>query len=127
MNIPPSTLATTLRWLARIWSLGSIGIVLTFAIDEGFNPASLKFKEVLLFSCFPLTVLVGLLLAWKWPAGGGLLAIVGLLGFYALHRAFAGHFPAGFAFILIALPGWLFILSVLLAPTSNTTNQNPPS
>lgn len=122
-----SKLATALRWFARIGSLGSIGIVLAFAIGEGFNPASLKFKEALLFSCFPLSVLAGLLLAWRWPVGGGLLAIVGLLGFYALHWAFAGHFPAGFAFILIALPGWLFILSALLAPTATTTNPNPPS
>ena len=124
MSTPPaSKLATTLRWIARIWSLGSIGIVLLFALGEGFNPAALQFKEELLFLCFPFAVLIGLALAWKWPVAGGMLSIVGLLGFYFLHLVFADQFPAGFAFIVIALPGWLFILSELLAPKASVMNQ----
>jgi hypothetical protein len=110
------------RWTARVWSLGSIGIILAFAIGESFNPTALSLKEALLFACFPAAVLAGLALSWKWPVAGGLLTILGLLGFYSLHRVLAGRFPSGFAFILIALPGWLFILSELLVPRAGTTH-----
>jgi hypothetical protein len=112
-------LATVLRWTARLWSLASIGIMVAFLVGEGLNPAALRFNEAMLFCCFPLAVLVGLGLAWKWPRMGGTLAVVGIFAFYALHYASSGRFPSGFAFILIALPGALFILSAGLAPAKS--------
>lgn len=119
--------ATVLRWIARLWSLASIGIALAFVIGDGFNPAALKLNEAMLFCCFPLAVLVGLGLAWKWPKTGGTVAVAGILAFYGLNFAFSGRFPSGFAFLLIALPGALFIISARLAPARSLSTLNSRS
>jgi hypothetical protein len=116
MNVQrPRALLIALRWTARAWSLGSIGIVLAFILGEGLDSVTWTLRETALFCCFPLAVLAGLAAAWKWPAAGGAMVILGIVAFYMLHFAFSGRFPSGIAFILIALPGWLFILSSMLA------------
>jgi len=90
--------------------------MLAFAFGQGFNPAALSLKEILLFACFPVAAFIGLAIAWVRPLTGGTLCILGLVGFYVLHLAFTGRLPAGFAFLLFVLPGWLFVISEFLSP-----------
>ncbi|MBT8319344.1 MAG: hypothetical protein KJP01_04365 [Gramella sp.] len=78
-------IARTILWLARIWGSLIVGIVLFFLIVHLFNDdeaAGTGFKDardVVAFICFPILTCLGLVLAFKWPGLGGLIAIVALI------------------------------------------------
>jgi hypothetical protein len=102
-----STLA--IRWTARVWSIASIGLVLLFLIGEGINPKTSAEWSGFLF--FPVGICFGLLLAWWKEVIGGSITLGSLLVFYAIHLATAGMLPKGWAWLVFAAPGFLFLLS----------------
>jgi len=98
-------------WLARLSALAMAGLILLFAVGEGFHPTKLKAPELVLF--VPLFVAwVGLWLGWHWEGLAGTLVVVGMAGFYLAHFALTGfgRFPHGWAFPAISAPGLLFLL-----------------
>lgn len=103
--------ATVLRWTARILSLAVIGLLLAFMIGEGFRFWRFTPKELTLSLFFTFAVIIGILLGWRWELLGGLVTIGGLVGFYGVHFLQVGFFPRGHAFLLFALPGFLFVLA----------------
>lgn len=104
----------SLRWVARIWSLASIGFILAFALGGGEpSPRGLTSQELALFFFFPTGVCLGMILAWRWEGLGGAVTVASLLGFYLLHRVVSGGYPTGFWFAVLAAPGLLFLLSWL--------------
>jgi len=113
--IPHLFLTTAGRWTARMLSLLSIGLLLLFFIGEGFNPFHLAARELLLSACFPLDVVLGMILAWRWETLGGALTVIALAAFYGLHYSGSGQFPDGPFFVLLASPGLLFLLAAVTA------------
>ena len=99
-----------LRWTARLLSIISIGIILLFAIGEGFNPIKFTTQELVLGLFFPLGVCFGMITAWKWEGLGGVITISSLLLFYLVQKNTSTGFPSGPAFIVFAFPGFLFLL-----------------
>jgi hypothetical protein len=115
MNPMPSTpLGFGLHWSARVLSFLSLAVLLLFMVGEGFNPFHLKGRELALAVFFPLGVMLGLGLAWRWQAFGGALTVGCLAAFYLVHRLGAGRWPGGWAFGVLALPGVLFLLAALV-------------
>ena len=115
----PRSTTQNLRIAARIWSLVSIGFILLIFFGEGFSQgfdvASITSREWVLFACFPVGLLVGLILAW-WREGiGGAIAIVSFLTFYLVDFLDDGSFPRGPWFALLAVPGLLFLICWLTA------------
>lgn len=109
-------LAPALRWAARIWSVASIVLVLGFIIGEGFNPSGLnEWIGVLLF---PIGISIGMILAWWWEGAGGCVTVGCLVAFYAVHLVTAGRFPKGWAYLVFAAPGFLFVLYSRLSQRS---------
>jgi len=104
-----SALAATLRWLARILSIISIGLVIMLALGEGLNPLQLTLREWVLF-LFLLGILLGMIVAWRWEGLGGGITVGSLAAFYLAHRLFSPGFPRGPWFLIIATPGFLFLL-----------------
>ncbi len=102
-----------IRWTARILSLLSIAVLLLFMFGEGFNPFHLNSREVLLAVFFPLGVMLGMGLAWRWEAFGGGLTVLSFAAFYGIHWLGSGRFPGGIFFALFASPGLLFLLAGL--------------
>ncbi len=96
------------RWAARIWSIGSIGLILLFIIGEGINPTAPREWLGLLF--FPFGISLGMILAWRKEGLGGIITAGSLLIFYGIHYATAGRFPKGWAWLVFAAPGFLFLL-----------------
>ncbi len=92
-----------LRWVARIWSIASVGLLCSFLVGEGLPP--LTVQTVM----FPFGIMFGLILAWRFERIGGLLAVACMLLFYILEYIGHGIFPKGKAFILIAAPGVIFL------------------
>ena len=107
----PILVLTSLRWFARFWGLAFAVLILALAIGEGFNPAKLKTKELLLTVPF-FVAWLGLLLGWRWEGWGGILVVAGIAGFCLIHFVVTGfgRFP-GWAFPAIGVPGLLYLLS----------------
>jgi hypothetical protein len=105
--------ATVIRWTARIWSVPSIAALLLPYLMEGLYWLQAEsIREVIGHVCF-FAVLADLILAWRWEGWGGGLTVAGLVVFYIawwLH----GKSPRGPFFVLIAAPGFLFLLHWLL-------------
>jgi len=104
-----------IRWIARIWAALMAAFILFMFIGDtvmdGIGPIfHLTFRESLMMAAFVI-VFVGLILAWKWERLGSWMIIGGMAAFYILDFAFSGDFPRGPFFLIIALPGVLFLIS----------------
>ena len=77
-------IVTVARWTARIVGTAVLALIVALAIGEGVHPARLfETLPVALLTVGMLTMLVGLVAAWKWEGIGGLL-ILGGLAFFAV-------------------------------------------
>ena len=101
-------LTLLIRWIARIWSIASIGLVLLFIAGEGNNPANLM--DWLTFLFFPFGICFGMVLAWWREGFGGGITIGSLIAFYLIRFVTTGSFPKGWAWLAFAFPGFLFLL-----------------
>lgn len=104
------------RWLARLGSLASLGLLLLFFFGEGADLAALLPTETWGLIFFPLGIMVGMLLGWRWEILGGSVTVLSLLAFYKVMYAASGRFPEGIWFLLFALPGLLFLYCGLNQP-----------
>ena len=96
-----------LRWIARIGSIASIGLLMAFLF--GGNETLPKFnKEAVGLVFFPLGVICGMLLGWRNELLGGIVTVASLLAFYGWHFLHAGGLPGGPYFVIFAFPGLLF-------------------
>ncbi|MGO8748662.1 MAG: hypothetical protein ACLQNE_22050 [Thermoguttaceae bacterium] len=80
MKLP---ILSVVRWLARIIGTLILLLIAAFAIGEGLpNPFAQPLNVNLLFAAL-LTMVMGLVLAWKWERLGGFL-ILGGFAFFAI-------------------------------------------
>jgi len=106
-----ATLAAVARWAARLTGAFLVGLVLLLAIGEGPpNPFALTGREQALMAAF-LASLAGMVLLWWRELAGGLLALVGVAGFYAIHYVTSGGWPRGWVFPLFFVPGLLALVA----------------
>jgi hypothetical protein len=103
-----------IRWIARVWSIASVGFVLLILVAELLFPhaeASFTFRDLVLLLFFPFGTCVGMIVGWRWEGLGGAITVGSLIAFYAALRIMDGRFPGGPYFALVAAPGFLFLLS----------------
>ena len=74
--------------------------------------------ELLEFLFFPVGMMIGLLIAWRFEALGGSISLGSFVLFYLLNYAKAGSFPRGWAFFGFSIPGILFLLIWLQSKTT---------
>jgi len=112
-----------LNWVSKIWSLLSILFVALFFlahIFESKEPITLNFSIIRTFIFFPIGLLIGLVLAWKWNITGGIIAVLSIVGFHL--DMFIQNGDPDFVILieLLAFPGLLFvILGILKKRSSN--------
>jgi hypothetical protein len=111
-----------LRWLARVLSLGTIGIIGAFAFGEGTPTAA----EWLLLAFFPIGLVVGLVLAWWREIPGALLALGSMAAFYAIHFVSRGTLPAGPYFAVLVSPAVVFLAAGLTSRMAGTPRPPAP-
>lgn len=100
-------LTVAIRWTARIWTIMTIAVVVLLSLGEGVHPTGLAETVGLLL--YPVGICLGLVLAW-WKEGvGGMITVASLLAFYILYATTTGRLPQGWAWLLLALPGFLFV------------------
>jgi hypothetical protein len=100
-------------WVARVLSLLGVGIILTFMIGEGFNPAYMTVQERWLILGFPIGVCIGMIVGWFREGWGGAITAVSLAIFFIVHYAQRGRFPSGWWFLVFSSGGLLFLPSWL--------------
>ncbi len=100
-------LALAVRWSARTGSIASVGVILAMCVGQ--MPTTLR--DWTGFLLYPGGIVAGLILAW-WREGlGGGITVGSLVAFYLLHAATTGAFPTGWAWLVFAAPGFLFLWS----------------
>ena len=75
---PNSPLATTIKWLARFFSILIISVMLFFFIGEGLlgdNSKPLETTAIIQLGMAGIELL-GLALAWKWEVTGGSITLI---------------------------------------------------
>jgi hypothetical protein len=97
-----------IRWVARIWSVASILIFLLLCVGEGIHYTGSM--QWLGFLFYPVGVSIGMILAWKREGLGGSITTVCLIVYYIVHFATAGVLPRGWGWLVLAAPGFLFLL-----------------
>ncbi len=76
------------RWTARTIGIPLFGLLVLLTVGDGVpNPLTASLRENL-FGTVVLTMLFGLVLAWKWEGIGGLLILGGLVLFATAIEAF---------------------------------------
>jgi len=114
LRVRPLTAILAIRWIARIWSIASVGFVLLIVVGElvyPHAPPPSAFRDLVGLFFFPFGTCVGMILAWRWEGVGGGITVGSILAFYAALRVMDGRFPRGPYFALVAAPGVLFLLS----------------
>jgi hypothetical protein len=105
---------TVIRWAARITGGLVLGFLLFFVFGHLFgNEPSNGFqsnKEILAFACFPVTTILGLLLAFRYELPGGLLTLAAMAGLYFLMPELLANPYTGAVFV----PALLFVWSGVL-------------
>jgi len=101
------------RFLAHLFSVLLIFVVVLLTLGETFPNSSSNISRELLLSFSLLTMLVGLLAAWKWEGIGGSLIILGFILLLAFNSLFSDFLHLGFFFLLFPLTGILFLFCCL--------------
>ncbi len=112
--------ARLLRWAGRLASLTSLLILALFLVGEDFDPGHLRAREWLLAVFFPFGVALGLILGWRRELLGGIIALIGLAGFYLVHLVLSGSLPRGWVFLALAAPAVLLLASAALHTDRST-------
>ena len=100
--------------LARVGSIASITLLLMLFVGEGLHPSQVAAREWVGLAFFPIGVMVGMVIAW-WKEGVGAAITLGsLLAFYLVYGYLMKYHIAGWAFLVFASPGFLFLLHWLL-------------
>jgi hypothetical protein len=79
--------AKAMRWSGRVLGLFSVGLFLLFLFESGgrvFPTLAWGRPQGLALVLALVAALVGVLVAWRWETGGGVVAIVGALAVIVL-------------------------------------------
>ena len=106
-----------IEMLARVGSIASITLLLMLFAGEGLHPSEVAPRQWVGLFFFPLGVIAGMAIAW-WKEGlGAAITLVSLLAFYLVYGYLMKYHIAGWAFIVFASPGFLFLLHWLFSGT----------
>ena len=110
LNISANNLLPAIRYIARLFSILLIVLIVTLSLGEGLpDPATLSSVDLLFFGSL-LIMLVGLILSWQKENTGGLLLILGFVIFFVVNSFSSNSIQLGIFFLLFPLTGILFVL-----------------
>ena len=81
------------------------------SLQDGERMATLT--EAIGFTFFPVGVMIGMLLGWRYELTGGLITVLSLVGFYLWHLTVSGDLATGPWFLIFASPGFLYLAAWL--------------
>jgi hypothetical protein len=117
-NSRMKTATLSLRWIARAASLLSIGVIGMFLIGDSFNPARVQPREWVGLAFFPVGVVTGMIVAWWKEGWGAAITLASLAAFYGIYGWLMGSNVNSAAFIVFAMPAFLFLIPWLLSKSN---------
>ena len=108
-----------LLWMARILGAIEIVFILFFLLgdllagDSGGSGLD-TFNETISFVFFPVLPLIGLLIAMKWPAVGGIISTAGFIGLSMIRPDLISD-PT---IMVLAVPGILYLVYWIISKTN---------
>lgn len=116
-TISQNSFISTLRWVARFLSVLSLTLIALFLIGEGIDTERVMPREWFGLLLFPFGLVLGMFIAWWNEALGSIISIASLLAFYLIYGYFmSGSIFQGWAFLLLGLPAFLFLICWLGSP-----------
>jgi hypothetical protein len=104
-----------LKWMARAGSVICLATAIVFLGSVGFDPNQIKPLEWLGLLFFPVGVLAGEIVAWRWEGWGSLTSILSLAVFYLIYGAWAsGDWWRDLAILIFSAPAFLFLVDRLM-------------
>ncbi len=104
-----------------------IGVLfVVFVIGERGYPPLFSFSMEALMTWCLVIYLLGILVSIKSVGIGGLMAILGIAGFYLINYASAGKFPGGPVFPAMWVPPILLMVCWILGRRAETTEGEEP-
>jgi len=119
----------TVLILAKATSIVGILVILGSSLNpnierlfNGFLP-----EQSLGFILFPLGYILGLILAWKYAAIGGIISLACLVLFHTWVASGRGNMPTNRITMVFALPSFLFYLTWRMGQyrTKQSTSERP--
>ncbi len=106
---------------AKILSLTSLGIISIFVVGNFFSPQQQlpNLSEFLQMLLFPVGLIVGFLISWKYELLGFIISTSSMITFYLAEYLLKGVIMAGITFILLYSPAILFLISYILKQRKN--------
>ena len=105
---------TMVEILARVGSVASITLLVMLFRDEVLHPSYISPSEWVGLFFFPVGIVIGMIVAW-WKEGvGSAITVASLLGLYLVYGYLLRNHLGGWVFIVLASPGFLFLLHWLL-------------
>jgi len=99
-----------IEFLARLGSVASIALLGLVFWSDAVHPSQISRTEWLGLVFFPIGIAIGMVVAW-WKEGLGSAITVGsLVAFYLVYGYMFKNHIGGWAFIVFASPGFLFLL-----------------
>ncbi len=110
------------RWMARGLGVVIFLLILAFAFggQESMSPTRSEMVGLLFF---PVGVLIGFALSWRWEGWGSLFSIVSLACFYGWLYVRDGSLDAGPYFLWFSLPAFLHAFNALAKGLRNPSHS----
>ena len=109
-----------LEWIARVASVASIAFLALIFLGDALHPSQISSNEWAGLIFFPIGVVAGMILAWRKEALGGFVTVGSLVGFYLVYGYVLRNHIGGWAFLVFAAPGFLFLVHWLLCRATRT-------
>ena len=98
-------------WSARVLATLALAILLFMLFSDLFGMDAMTqslttLTEILTFICFPLSIIIGLLLAYKWKGLGGSISVIGMIGLHILRNDLISSVTIN----AFAIPGLLYVI-----------------
>lgn len=74
---------------------------------------------------FPVGVLVGMAVAWRWATMGAIVAIASLVALYLRDSWIGGQLPSGRWFVILTSPAVCFLLAPLIEHRPRDREDGP--
>src|SRR6185369_11878330 len=107
-----------LEMLARVGSIASTTLLIMLFWNDILNPSDISATEWVGLLFFPFGVATGMVVAWWKEGTGAAITVASLMGLYLVYGYLLQNHLGGWAFIVFASPGFLFLLHWLLASSS---------
>lgn len=109
------------RWLARLWCIVSIVLILLRFFSGTFSPSTMSGNQWIMFIFYPVGMIGGLVHGWRKEALGGSVAVFSLLAFYLVHFITYDIWQKDLFYLLVGVPGFLFLVAWMLSNDKRTS------